>query len=99
MYGTIARIHPKPGSQEAMRALAEEWEAKRGQVAGSRATYMFVPDHNPYDEPTTFMIAIFDDEASYRANADDPEQDAWYRRMRELLEDDPDWMDGTFETA
>jgi quinol monooxygenase YgiN len=98
MYGTIARIHPRPGSREAMRALADEWETRRGHVAGSRATYMFEPDHNPYDKPTLFMIAIFDDEASYRANAADPEQDAWYRRMRELLEDDPDWMDGTFET-
>lgn len=100
MYGTIARIHPKPESLDAMQALAEEWNRERGpKVSGSRATYMFRPDRNPYDRPTLFLVAIFDDETSYRANADDPEQDAWYRRMRELLEDDPDWMDGTFEIA
>ena len=28
------------------------------------------------------------------ANAADPEQNTWYRRMREQLEEDPWWEDG-----
>ena len=39
-------------------------------------------------------VAVFRDEESYRANANDPEQDKWYRRLREHLEADPEWHDG-----
>ena len=31
---------------------------------------------------------------TYRANADSPEQDARYQKLRALLEDDPEWNDG-----
>ncbi len=98
MYGTIARLHPREGHLDALRALQDEWnETRRPKVRGAGETYVFTPDRNPYDRPTTFLIAIFEDEATYRANADDPEQDAWYRQMRKHLLDDPDWMDGHFE--
>jgi len=39
-------------------------------------------------------VAIFRDRESYRANADDPDQDAWYKRLCALLEADPEWEDG-----
>jgi len=42
------------------------------------------------------LIAIFDDAATYRANAESPAQHDWYLRLREQLEADPDWMDGAF---
>lgn len=57
------------------------------------------PDHDPYAKPTVFLVAVFDDEASYRENADSPEQNERFMQMRALLADDPDWMDGTFEGA
>ena len=41
-------------------------------------------------------LAVFQDKASYSANADDPEQDGWYRRLRENLESDPEWEDGEY---
>ena len=46
-----------------------------------------------------FLVAVFDDEATYKANADSPEQNDRYLELRALLEDDPDWMDGTFDGA
>ncbi|MCX2726790.1 hypothetical protein OO015_04680 [Thermomicrobium sp. 4228-Ro] len=39
-------------------------------------------------------MATFDDRESYRRNADDPEQDRWYRALRALLSEDPYWEDG-----
>ena len=42
-------------------------------------------------------MAVFDDEASYKANADSPDQSQRYLELRALLDDDPDWMDGTFD--
>ena len=94
MYGTIARIHPRPGADQQLRARAGV--TTRRTPAGYVASYIFEPDQSPYDRPTRFLVAIFEDEATYRTNAASPEQDAEYRELRTLLEDDPDWMDGTF---
>jgi antibiotic biosynthesis monooxygenase (ABM) superfamily enzyme len=97
MYGTIARIHPKPGRETELRALMERYESGGRRPPGYRQSFVFRPDKDPYDRPTLFLIALFDDAETYRANADSPEQDVEYRAMLELLEDEPDWMDGTFE--
>jgi hypothetical protein len=97
MYGTIARVHPIPGREADLVAQGEQYRDLA--VPGFRASYVFRPDRDPYDRPTVFLVALFDDEASYRANADDPAQHQRYLAMRALLADDPDWMDGTFEEA
>ncbi len=100
MYGTIARLQPLPGREAEVRELLEGWSRDRGpSVAGNRGGYLFVPDANPYDKPTMFLISIFDDAETYRANADDPAQHAWYLQLRERLAADPDWMDGSVEGA
>ena len=39
-------------------------------------------------------VAAFDSKDSYRANAEDPEQDAFYQRWRALMDTDPEWNDG-----
>lgn len=100
MYGTIARVHPKPGAVSQLREMTGEYNAGTRRVpAGFVASYVFTPDQQIYDRDTVFLVAIFEDEATYRANADSPEQNAEYEQMRAMMEDDPDWMDGTFETA
>jgi hypothetical protein len=40
------------------------------------------------------MSVVFDSQANYTANANDPEQDKWYQEFRSLLDADPRWMDG-----
>ena len=100
MYGTIGRLHPQGGGADSLRALQAEWNRdRRPKVGGARDAYLFTPDLDPGGRPTLFLIAVFEDEASYRANAASPEQDAWYQRLRAHLVDDPDWMDGHFELA
>jgi quinol monooxygenase YgiN len=92
MYGTVARMHVKAGHAEQLQQLNDEWTQGRGaQAAGYVASYVFRPDTRP-DE--LVLVAIFQDRASYRANAEDPEQDRWYRQMREHLQADPEWTDG-----
>ena len=97
MYGTIARLHPSPGKLDELKAFARRFESGERVPAGFRHAFVFTPDTDPYDVPTVFLVAVFDDRASYVANADSPEQDAEYRQLRALLEDDPQWMDGTFD--
>lgn len=99
MYGTIARVHPKPGALAQLRDYAAEFNSGvNRRVPGFVASYIFDPDQKVYDRETVFLVAIFEDEATYKANADSPEQHQDYLRMRELLEDDPEWMDGTFHS-
>ncbi|MDA8237855.1 MAG: hypothetical protein M0T75_08245 [Chloroflexi bacterium] len=97
MYGTIARLHPLPGRLDELLALEGRWRTGGEPLAaGYRGAWMFVPDHDPYDRPTVFLVAVFDDRTTYVANADSPDQDVRYREMRALLVDDPEWVDGSF---
>jgi hypothetical protein len=97
MYGTIARLHPLPDRLPDLIALNERWRISGAMAAtGYRAAYLVTPDENPYERPTVFLVAVFDDKESYVANAESAEQDARYRELRALLADDPEWMDGTF---
>lgn len=94
MYGTIARLHPRPGKTDELLSIGDKMRA--APMTGYRSSWIFRPDHNPYFRETLFLVAVFDDVDTYRANAQSPEQDARYQELRELLVDDPDWLDGTF---
>ncbi|MBI4234430.1 MAG: hypothetical protein HY686_08320 [Chloroflexi bacterium] len=92
MYGTVAHLRPKAGQERAMLALMQEWDRDRKpKVKGAVASYVFKLDKDPRQ---LVMTVVFQDKASYVANASDPEQDRWYRKLRALLEADPTWEDG-----
>lgn len=92
MYGTIARIRPKAGSEKALIAMMDEWrKSRKAKVKGAIATYTYKLDRDP---STLLMAVVFQDKKAYRANADDPEQDKWYGKFRALLQADPVWEDG-----
>ena len=68
-------------------------EGTQAQGAGAVASYLLKSER----EAGEFLgAAAFTDKASYRANAEDPQQDKWYRQMRRLLRDDPEWNDGEY---
>jgi quinol monooxygenase YgiN len=94
MYGTIARLQPKPDRMDELVALGKRMA--EAPMPGFRSSYLFMPDHNPYPKPTVFLVVVFEDRDSYIANADSPGQDARYQELRALLDADPDWMDGTY---
>lgn len=90
MFGTLFQMRPKAGMRDAIIAHIVEGELQgretpEGYVAG------YVIDGQG---GTLWGLAVFDDEATYRATADDPEQDRWYQQLREMLEADPEWHDG-----
>ena len=89
MYGTIARFHLKPGKEAELAELLQEFEEE--SIPGVISEYIYQMDDNPNEY---YMAVIFEDKDQYMANADSPEQDARYQRLRELLEDDPEWHDG-----
>lgn len=89
MYGTVARVRIKPGTAEQWTALQTEYDDNH--IDGFIASYLYRLDVDPDDH---YLVVMFRDEASYRANASDPAQDARYRKMRDLLAEDPKWHDG-----
>lgn len=92
MYGTVAHLKVKPGQEAELLALQQEWERERKpKVKGAIGEYMYKLDDRPNEY---ILVVLFRDRESYFANAQDPEQDRWYRRFREVLEADPVWQDG-----
>ncbi len=91
MFGTIFRARPKQGkTDEIFKLMEEEGSARMRSVKGFRVSYTLQESNG-----VVWGVAVFDDEATYRANASDPEQDKWYQKFRALLEADPEWHDGT----
>jgi len=89
MYGTVARLQARAGSQAQIEALAREMRGV--EVAGLVADYLYQLD-NTVDE--YYMAVVFETKAAYMANANSPEQDARYQRLRALLVAAPEWHDG-----
>ncbi len=86
MYGTVARLRAKPGKEAELRSYVVERKPK-GMVGG--AIYQLDSDPRAF-----IMTVLFEDKASYHANAQDPAQDREYQRLRGLLSEDPIWDDG-----
>ena len=93
MYGTIYRLRPKAGKEADVIRIMDEWDReRRPKVKGSIAGYLF-----KLDKGGMMGVALFESKEAYVANANDPEQDAWYRQFRALMVADPQWFDGKLE--
>jgi hypothetical protein len=91
MFGTIGHVRLKPGKQPDLKALMDEWNRIiRPQVPGS--VMQFTGSVSGQSDQVVF-IALMQDEKTYRALAENPDQDGWYRRMLELIDGDVSWED------
>ncbi len=88
MYGTIARMRVRPGTEGKLLELTRGWE---GKIPGAVMTYIYRMDANPNEY---YLAVVFDNKQAYVANADSPEQDARYREMLQYVEGEPEWHDG-----
>jgi hypothetical protein len=77
----------QPGKKQ---ELIQTMMSESRTPTGMKAAYLY---DTGGDE--VWGVGIFEDEASYRANAASPEQDAQYQKFRALLAADPEWHDGT----
>jgi quinol monooxygenase YgiN len=88
MYGTIAKLNAKKGSSEQVRKIR-----MTRRPAGYVTSYVFQSEANP-DE--LWLVAVFKDKATYRANAESPEQDQEFKNLMQYLTAEPEWHDGEF---
>ena len=79
LYGTIAKMKLKPGSEEEMMRAMEGPDANR---EGHVATYVFKSDADPN---VHFVTTVFESKSAYKKFADSPDQSKRFNKMRELL--------------
>jgi len=89
MFGTIAKMKFKPGSYEKMQEIMQGFEER--QVKGFQFNAVYRSQADP-DE--VWLVVGFEDEASYRANAEDPRTDEMAKQYQELMAAPPEWHDG-----
>lgn len=90
MFGSVFRLVPKEGKKQALADFMARGQQERdaAHIRGFVASHLFDAGDDMW------VVAIFESEQAYRANADDPAQDTWYRTMRDMLQSDPEWHDG-----
>lgn len=92
MFGTIAVVTPKSGQEQAVVDHFDDWWKNRApSVPGPLLGTVYRESANPAE---LMVTVVFSSKAAYEANAAAPAQDAWYRKLVELLESEPRWIDG-----
>ena len=89
MYGTVARLRVKPGTEAELMALSNDPAYQ--QVPGWVSTCVYRMDADPNE---FYLAVVFESKEAYHANATSPEQDARFRQLRALMAADPEWHDG-----
>lgn len=89
MYGTVARIRLMRGKEAELSGLLREYD--QSKVPGAVSEYLYRTDDDPNEY---YLVVVFAGKEQYMANADSPDQDARYQKLRALLETDPEWHDG-----
>ncbi len=95
MFVTVFSYRVQAGQEEAVIALHDEWERNhlpktKGYVSGELL-------RDIRDTRSFITIARFENAEAARAVADTPEQDAWYRRLVNLTEQEPIFTDCDIE--
>jgi len=89
MFGTVARMNFKPGSYEKMQDLMKGFEER--QVKG----FLFNAVYRSQSDPNEVWLVVgFEDEATYRANADNPRTNEMAEQYQKLMAAAPEWHDG-----
>ena len=94
MFGTVGDLRFDPANRQQLEKEVED-DAYLG-VDGYRWGQVLFDESDPGH---AVIVAVFDDRETYFKNADDPEQDERYRRMRALLKRDPTWTDGEWSVG
>jgi hypothetical protein len=94
MFGTVGHIRFDPANRA---KLEQEMNDETYLTVNGYRWGQVLFDEN--DPGHAVIVAVFDDRDTYFENADAPEQDARYQRMRALLSEDPTWTDGEWSVA
>jgi quinol monooxygenase YgiN len=92
MFGTLMVMRPKQGHEQAVLEMMDTWVRERApRIEGFLTAALY---RNEGDPKELIGAVVFQSRDAYFANANDPEQDRWYRRLVEHLESEPRFIDG-----
>ena len=95
MFGTIGHARLVPGGREQFDALMADWQRDiRPLIPGP---FVNLVGHAADDPEAIVFVALAQDQATYRALAERPEQDAWYRRLLAQIAGEVRWEDVAME--
>jgi quinol monooxygenase YgiN len=94
---TTFRFKALPGKRDDVISLIEKWANEEQSNAPGMQEYSLLISNEDPDECMAYVC--FDTTENYKKNSDRPAQDAWYRQLRALLKDDPEWFNGTIAIA
>lgn len=87
MFVVVCTCRARKGEEDAIVALHEDWQrALRSRAPGYLSGELL---HSVQDSRAFIAIARYEDEASARAAAADPEHIAWQHRLASLMEVKP----------
>jgi len=90
-HATFWKMQVKPGQLDALQALMTDPATEAGMKArGWQMDIVGVSKNNPNE---VWGAVVWDTSERYYANAESPEQNAMYEKMRALLAADPEWFD------
>jgi len=95
MFVTVYSYRAKAGQEQAVIALYDEWERDRLPKIKGFVSAELLRDLR--DSRSFISIARFESAETANAVADTPEQDAWYRRLVSLTEQEPVFTDCDIE--
>jgi heme-degrading monooxygenase HmoA len=89
MYGTLGRMRPKPGKRDELVELLRT--PPSGAAAnGYRSAFLLKAD-----EGEDVVVAVmYEDKDAYTTMVHDPQTDANFGTIMELLDREPSWTDG-----
>lgn len=97
MYGTASTFRIPAGKEQAFREVyLKEGAAYCAGLDGFVAEYLLQPDDAGEDWAS---LTIFDSETSYRKTTTDPAIHAVYRKLVEILGEEPRWQNGQITLA
>jgi heme-degrading monooxygenase HmoA len=87
LFVIVSTYLAKPGEEDAIIALHEDWQRKQGNKAKVYLSWELLKN---IEAPREFIvIAYFESEEQARAMVNDLNQHAWYLRLVSLVEDGP----------
>jgi heme-degrading monooxygenase HmoA len=97
MWAQIIKARLKPGAEEQIRSIQQEFETAGDNTPWVRSVAL--ADQN--DPGLYYNVVFFESEEAARANENSPEQQARVHRIQELYDGQPEFVncDVVYETA
>jgi antibiotic biosynthesis monooxygenase (ABM) superfamily enzyme len=86
MFVTVTFQRAKPGEEDAIIALHEDWQRHLLAKAKGYKSSELLSD--PATPGSFISIVHYENEDAWRETNDDPEQSAWYERLLSLVSDE-----------